>query len=100
MEEIEMDLMAILSAGQFLGGLILTFGYIPQIIKSIKTKSVDDFDTSYYPLLFTGIMLMEIYALGLVFIQHAGHMFLVTNSASVILTGTMMLLGIIYRTKK
>lgn len=92
--------MTILGIGQFIGGLILTFGYIPQIIKSLKTKSVDDFNLAYYPLIFTGILLMEAYAVGMVMIQHAGGMFLTTNSICMALSGTMMVLALKYRTKK
>ena len=83
---------------QLIGGLILSFGYIPQIIQIIKTKSVNDLNLKTFLSVFIGILFMEIYAINLV-INKVGYMFLVTNSMSLILTGLMCILIIKFRNK-
>jgi len=83
---------------QFIGGLILSFGYIPQIIQIIKTKSVEDLNFKSSLFIFIGILFMEIYAVNLV-INKVGYMFLVTNSMALILTGLMCILIIKFRNK-
>lgn len=95
-----MTAMAIFNTLQLIGGIILSIGYIPQITKTLRTKSVDDFNPTYYRLVFTGIVFMEMYAVYLFVVTGAGGMFLVTNSISTILSGTMFLLTEMYRTKK
>lgn len=84
---------------QLIGGIILSIGYIPQITKTLRTKSVGDFNPMYYRLIFLGIVLMEIYASDLVIEAHAGYMFFVTNTISTILSGTMFILTEMYRKK-
>jgi len=79
-----------------MGGIILTFGYIPQIIQIIKTKSVNDLNLKSLFSVFFGILLMEIYAIDLV-VNSAGYMFLVTNSMSLILALMMYLLTLKYK---
>lgn len=91
-------IFAILNVLQLIGGIMLSVGYIPQIIKSYKTKSVDDFHPKYYMVLTTGIILMELYAIGLLF--QGVYMFFVTNTIALALTSTMWTLSVIYRTEK
>ena len=74
---------------QLVGGLILSFGYIPQILQIIRTKSVKDLNFKTIVLVFTGIMCMELYAM---YIFTEGMMFLVTNSLSLVLAGLMCFL--------
>ena len=50
---------------QLLGGIILSVGYIPQIIKLIKTKSAADFNIKTFVMVWVGIFFMEIYAVDL-----------------------------------
>jgi len=83
---------------QLIGGLILSFGYIPQIIQIIKTKSVNDLNIKTFLFVFIGILFMEIYAINLV-INKVGYMFLVTNSMALILTGLMCILIMKFRNK-
>ena len=83
---------------QLIGGLILSFGYIPQIIQIIKTKSVNDLNLKTFLSVFFGILFMEIYAINLV-INKVGYMFLVTNSMALILTGLMCILIMKFRNK-
>lgn len=80
---------------QLIGGLILSFGYIPQIKQIIKTKSVNDLNLQTFIFVFVGISLMEIYAINL-FAHGVGGMFLVTNTISLILSITMVVLIFIY----
>ena len=83
---------------QLIGGLILSFGYIPQIIQIFKTKSVNDLNLKSFLFIFIGILFMEIYAVNLI-INKVGYMFLVTNSMALILTGIMCILIIKFRNK-
>jgi len=84
---------------QLIGGCILSFGYAPQIIQIIKTKSVNDLNLKSFLLFFIGILCMEIYAINLV-INKVGYMFLVTNSMSLFSTGLMCILILKYKNKE
>lgn len=81
---------------QLAGGLILAIGYIPQIIQLIKTRSSRDLNAKTYLSLTVGILLMEVYAVDLA-VQGSGVMFLVTNSISLFLTGSITALIFILR---
>lgn len=96
-----MSFLTIAGILQLIGGFIMSIGYFPQITRTLKTKSVEDIDTAYYPFVFTGLALFEIYAITLYVTSGTGVMFLVTNTLSVLLAGTMLTLCLIYRgTKK
>lgn len=82
-----MDALAIFNMLQLIGGLILAVGYLPQIIKIGKTRSVRDFSRIYLGGIFTGIVLMEAYAIYMFFVQHTAGAFLATNTVSFILSG-------------
>lgn len=79
---------------QFTGGIILAVGYIPQIIKIIKTKSVDDLSGVYLSMMVLGIALMEVY--GVYYIKSAS-MFFVTNTISLTVSSIMCILYLRYR---
>lgn len=81
---------------QFIGGLILAVGYIPQIKQVIRTKSCKDLNTKTYLLVFLGVALMEVYAVDLV-IKGSGLMFLITNSMALAINGTLCILILLYR---
>ncbi|MGD2330649.1 PQ-loop domain-containing transporter [Bacillus subtilis] len=81
---------------QLVGGLILAVGYLPQIIKIIKTKSVRDFSLIYLGGIFTGIVFMEAYAVYMFFVQGTAGAFFATNTVSFILSGTEFLLVLIF----
>ena len=81
---------------QFTGGIILAVGYIPQILKIIKTKSVKDLSGIYLTLMVTGIAFMELY--GIYYIKSAT-MFFVTNTISLTVSTIMFLLYLKYREK-
>lgn len=66
---------------QLIGGFILSFGYIPQIVQVLKTKSAVDLNLKSYIMMFTGILLMEAYAINLM-AKGAGWAFLFTNTIS------------------
>ena len=76
---------------QLIGGIILSIGYIPQIIKLIRTKSSDEFEIKTFLSVLLGVSLMEAYAINLV-ISGAGVMFLVTNTMSLIIAIVMVVL--------
>jgi len=81
---------------QGIGGIILAIGYLPQIAKIIKTKSVHDFSRIYLGGIFTGIVFMEAYAVYMYFVQHAAGAFFATNTVSFILSGIEFSLVMIY----
>lgn len=73
---------------QLLGGIILSVGYIPQIVQIVKTRSCGDLNLKTYLSIFIGVAFMEVYAIDLVR-QGSGLMFLITNSASLLITLTL-----------
>lgn len=91
-----MTTLSVMNSLQLIGGIILSFGYLFQIPKIIKTKSVRDFDRKYLGSIFIGIVLMEIYAVYMYFFMHTAGMFFVTNTASTILSGIEFGLVIAY----
>lgn len=89
----------IFDALQLIGGAIMSFGQIPQIIQIIKTKSANDLNLKTYIMMLTGILLMEIYAVNLV-LQGSGGAFLITNTISFIASGIMVFLILKYGKQK
>lgn len=81
---------------QLLGGIILSVGYIPQIIKLIKTKSASDFNIKTFVMVWVGIFFMEIYAVNLA-IGGNGLMYLVTNTMSLLVQSVLVTLILKYR---
>ncbi len=81
---------------QLVGGIILSFGWIPQILQMIKTKSAKDLNQNTFWLLFTGIGLMEVYAVSLA-MDGVGYAFLITNSLSLVLIVIILALIMKYR---
>lgn len=84
---------------QFVGGIILSVGYIPQIVQIFRTKSSEGLNFKSFGMIFAGILLYEIYAISLVVINDSGHMYLITNSISTFLSGSMCLLIKIFAKK-
>ncbi|AIQ48406.1 hypothetical protein R70723_22685 [Paenibacillus sp. FSL R7-0273] len=81
---------------QLLGGIILSVGWIPQIMQIIRTKSVTDLSLNAYLLMLLGIGLMEAYALRLA-ADGTGLAFLITNTLSLAVVSTVVLLILRYR---
>lgn len=81
---------------QLLGGIILSVGYIPQIIKLVKTKSAADFNIKTFVMVWIGIFFMEIYAVDLA-LGGNGLMYLVTNTMSLIVQSILVVLILKYR---
>ncbi|WP_410511947.1 SemiSWEET family sugar transporter [Paenibacillus sp. BR2-3] len=81
---------------QLIGGVILSFGWIPQIIQIFRTKSVKDLNKKTFLLLFAGIGLMEVYAVSLA-LEGVGYAFLITNSMSLVLIVIILTLIFKYR---
>ncbi|HYG59338.1 MAG TPA: PQ-loop repeat-containing protein [Symbiobacteriaceae bacterium] len=79
---------------QIIGGLIMSFGYIPQIMQILQTKSAADLNLKTFLLMLLGISLMEIYAINL-FVHGAGGAFLVTNTIS--MAAATIMVGLIVR---
>jgi MtN3 and saliva related transmembrane protein len=82
---------------QLIGGIVLSVGFIPQIIQILKTKSVRDLNSKTFVMSFIGISFMEIYAINLV-INGSGLMFLITNTMSLIISSISA--GLIIKYKK
>ncbi|GAB6928947.1 hypothetical protein JCM10914A_29300 [Paenibacillus sp. JCM 10914] len=81
---------------QLVGGVILSFGWIPQIIQIIRTRSVADLNPKTFWSLLIGIGLMEVYAVSLA-VEGVGYAFLITNSMSLVLIVVILLLIFRYR---
>ena len=81
---------------QLIGGVIMSVGYIPQIVQMLRTKSSEGLNFKSFGMIFAGIALYEIYAVSLVVIDGSGHMYLITNSVSTLLSGLMCLLIKVY----
>ena len=85
---------------QLIGGVIMSVGYIPQIVQMFRTKSSEGLNFKSFGMIFAGITLYEIYAVSLVVIDGSGHMYLITNSISTFLSGLMCLLIKVYEKGK
>jgi MtN3 and saliva related transmembrane protein len=85
---------------QMIGGIILSVGYIPQITKILKTKSVRDFSRIYLGGIFTGIIFMEIYAVYMFFIVGTAGAFFITNTVALALSGFEFFLVMYYYNKQ
>lgn len=85
---------------QLIGGIIMSVGYIPQIAQILRTKSSEGLNLKSFGMIFAGILLYEIYAISLVVHESSGHMYLITNSVSTLLSGVMCLLIVYYRKKR
>lgn len=83
---------------QLMGGVILSIGWIPQIIQILKSKSVADLNLKSYLLMLFGIILMEAYAISLA-VTGVGLAFLITNTMSLCVVLLVILLVIRYRSK-
>lgn len=81
---------------QLIGGVIMSVGYIPQIVQMLRTKSSEGLNFKSFGMIFAGIALYEIYAVALVVIDGSGYMYLITNSVSTLLSGLMCLLIKVY----
>ena len=82
---------------QLIGGIIMSVGYIPQIAQILRTKSSEGLNIKSFGMIFAGILLYEIYAISLVVLDGSGHMYLITNSISTLLSGLMCLLIKIFK---
>ena len=85
---------------QLIGGVIMSVGYIPQIVQMLRTKSSEGLNFKSFGMIFAGIALYEIYAVALVAIDGSGHMYLITNSVSTLLSGLMCLLIKVYEKRE
>ena len=54
---------------QLIGGVIMSVGYIPQIVQMLRTKSSEGLNFKSFGMIFAGIALYEIYAVSLVVID-------------------------------
>lgn len=88
----------IYSVMQLMGGIILSVGFIPQIVQIFKTRSVKDLSLKSYLLMLFGISLMEVYAVSLV-VEGTGLAFLMTNTLSFMMVSMVILLILRFRSR-
>ncbi|GIO40216.1 hypothetical protein J41TS12_50770 [Paenibacillus antibioticophila] len=88
----------IFSVMQLTGGIILSLGFIPQIVQIFKTRSVKDLSLKSYLLMLFGISLMEVYAVSLV-VEGTGLAFLMTNTLSFMMVSIVILLILRFRSR-
>ena len=84
---------------QLIGGGIICIGYLPQIWKVLRTKSVEDLSLGAFLTISVGVFFMEFYGIDLVLSYNMGHAFLITNTLNLML-GVTLCLSIIYYRKK
>jgi len=83
---------------QLIGGFILAFGWLPQIMQIIRTKSVKDLNVKTFWMMFIGIGLMEAYGISLA-ADGVGIAFLITNTMSLVFIMAILVCFFIFRTK-
>ena len=76
---------------QLVGGLILSVGAIPQIEQIVRTKSAKDLNMATIITLIVGMGMMQAYA-----IHENILMFAITNTISLVLAITQLILKIYY----
>jgi MtN3 and saliva related transmembrane protein len=81
---------------QIISGILAISAFMPQIVKTIKTKSVGDMSLPMFSINFTAACLAEIYAFHL-WKEQDEPAFLITNSMVMIGAGTMLFLLLRYR---
>jgi hypothetical protein len=81
---------------QIVGGSIISIGYIFQIVKIEKTKSVDDLSEVQLVAIFIACLMFEVYAIH--FISTVFEFF-ITNTLSCIFSGTTLFQYWLYRTR-
>lgn len=87
------------SVMQLIGGVILSLGWVPQIIQILKTKSVADLSLKSYLLILLGISLMEAYAVNLA-VTGVGLAFLITNTMSLCVVLLVIILIVRFQSHK
>lgn len=83
---------------QLSGGVILVAGYVPQIRRILATRSANDLSLAMWLSILAGVSLMEVYAVNL-FLTTGARALLITNSASLIASLTMVWLIVAYGTR-
>jgi MtN3 and saliva related transmembrane protein len=69
-----------------IGILIISFSGITQLIKAVKTRSVDDLSLTFFILLFIGIVLLQIYSISI-----GNIIYIIGNIVSLIMTGGIII---------
>ena len=87
----EIDYITVLG---FVAGGLTTISFVPQLYRSLKTKSVADVSIGMYSTMVTGVVLWEIYA---IMIQSMP--LIITNIVSFILTLSVLVARIVYGRK-
>lgn len=81
---------------QIVGGILLVIAFLPQIIKMIRTKSVEDMSLATFTMNFIAVGFMEVYAWNL-WVTHDQPAFLITNSLGWVVAATLLVLILRYR---
>ncbi len=76
----------------YIGGLMTTVAALPQIIKAVKTKSLDDFAWGYLGILTVGILFWLIYGISIM-----DWVIISANTITLIFNGILCVLKIIYK---
>lgn len=82
---------------QLIGGTILALAYIPQMAQMYRTKSVADLNLKTFGAVTFGLALMEVYGIDLVVARNAGHAFLITNTAGLLMLVAFCVMIVHYR---
>ncbi len=79
----------------YIGAVCTTFCFLPQIIKTVKTKCLDDFSYGYLSVLCFGVLMWLIYGLAI------GNMVIISaNAITLLFVLTLIMMKLIYATKE
>jgi MtN3 and saliva related transmembrane protein len=73
----------------YLAGLLATLSFLPQVLKTLKHRRTQDISLGMYALFCSGVFLWMIYAILISSVP-----LLVSNSATLILAGTVLFLKV------
>lgn len=82
---------------QLVGWIILTVGYLPQIIKVYKEKKAEGLSLTTFASVTLWIGLMEVYAINLYFVKGAWLFFLITNTLAFLSVAALLILILKYK---
>jgi len=77
-----------------IAGFCTTFSFLPQVIQTWRTKSVEDISLRMYLLLCFGIVLWLYYGISMQSVA-----LILTNGVSLVLTSSILVMKVLYRNR-
>ena len=79
----------------YIGAACTTFCFLPQIVKAVKTKELDDFSYLYLAVLSFGVMMWFVYGVGI-----NNTVVISANALSLFFVLTLVVMKMIYNSKQ